>query len=233
MSHTHIDPDDPEDLSAVFYRDYYSRVFNEGGFVGWSYRKTHREVERGHNRPNLDILEIGAGKGEHLPFVEPTYASYTMLDLFPAPIEPPWAGDRRVTWHQGDACGVSLTDRSFDRVISMCVLHHLRDPAAALRNVRNWLRPGGVFTAFLPSDPGLLNRLNRQLFVAPRSRRLGFGDYEVFNAREHHNHYWGLRHEIAYAFRGFDIQRRYWPFRIPAADVSVFSIWNITKPGRP
>lgn len=225
-------PPVPEsDLAAQFYRDCYQKVFNDQGFVGWSYRKTHRAVEANH-RPDAraEILEIGAGTGEHLAFVTQAFARYVMVDLSPEPADPPWRNDERVTWVQGDVSAPILEGQQFDRVISMCVLHHLRDTEAALRNIRTWLKPGGTFTFFLPSDPGFLNRLNRSLFVTPRARRLGFAHYPVVNAREHHNHYWGLKEELLYEFRDFDVRRSYWPLGIPLADLSVYSVWNVTKP---
>ena len=226
-------PSEADDSRLVddFYRRFYGSVFNSSGFVGSSYRLTHRAVEGvSAHKPRAVILEIGAGKGEHWEFVPPTYERYDMLDLFKAPEDPPWAQDPRVAWIQGDVCTHVFPAESYDRVLAMCVLHHLGDPAQALRNIRTWLKPGGEFTFFLPSDPGILNRLNRALFVTPRARRLGYAHYEVFNAREHRNHYWALRHEILHQFAGFDIRRRYWPLRIPAADMSVFSVWAITKP---
>ena len=214
-----------------FYRRCYSSVFNSKGFVGGSYRLTHRAVEAmSAHKPRATILEVGAGTGEHLEFVPSTYERYDMVDLFKAPQNPPWVGDPRVAWIRGDVCSPIFPAESYDRVLAMCVLHHLSDPADALRNIRTWMKPGGEFTFFLPSDPGILNRLNRALVVAPRARRLGYAHYEVFSAREHRNHYWALRHEILHQFAGFDIRTRYWPLGIPAADLSVFSVWAITKP---
>jgi phosphatidylethanolamine/phosphatidyl-N-methylethanolamine N-methyltransferase len=220
-----------EDLVSRFYRDCYGDVFNSSGLVGWSYRQTHRAVEARHpDSRGLSILEIGAGTGEHLAFVDPRFDRYVMVDLSPAPANPAWAGDDRVSWVQGDVCRPILDDAAYDRVISMCVLHHVDDPGAVLANVRRWLRPGGTFTLFLPSDPGLLNRLNRRLLVTPRARRLGFDHYEVVNAREHHNHYWGLKHELEFRFRDWQVRRRYKPFGIPAAGLSLYSVWEVTRP---
>jgi len=222
---------DIDDLVSCFYRDYYQDVFNSDGLVGWSYRQTHRAVEARHqDSTGLSILEIGAGTGEHLPFVDPRFDRYVMVDLSPQPAEPTWERDPRVTWVQGDVCRPLLDDQHFDRVIAMCVLHHVDDPVGTFANVRSWLKPGGTFTVFLPSDPGLLNRLNRRLLVTPRARRLGFDSYEVFNAREHHNHFWGLREEMNYAFGDCTIRRRFRPFGIPVASLSMFSVWDITVP---
>ena len=219
------------DPVARFYADFYDVIFNREGFVGWSYRLTHRAVERAAPMlPEMSILEIGAGTGEHLEFVRPDFASYTMLDLFDAPPNAAWGGDPRVSWVTGDACGQAIEDAQFDRVVSMCVLHHVNNPAKALENVRKWLLPGGTFSLFLPSDPGFLNRVNRKLFVNPRARRVGFYDYEIMNAREHRNHFWGLKRELGYQFADYRVRRRFYPFGLPFGDLSLFSVWHFTKP---
>lgn len=98
-----------------------------------------------------------------------------------------------------------------------------------MQNIRRWLKPGGVFTLFLPSDPGIFNRLNRRVFVMPKARRLGFRDYDLMNAREHRNHYWSLRTELLEQFAGDRIQRQYKPFGIPSGNLSTHSFWQITK----
>jgi GT2 family glycosyltransferase/tetratricopeptide (TPR) repeat protein/2-polyprenyl-3-methyl-5-hydroxy-6-metoxy-1,4-benzoquinol methylase len=51
----------------------------------------------------------------------------------------------------GDAEGLSFEPGSFDAVICGDVLEHLRDPAALLRRVRGWLRPGGLLVASIPN----------------------------------------------------------------------------------
>lgn len=225
--------DSSSDLVSRFYRDYYSQVFSGSGIVGRGYRLTHELVEKGFaDSPGNSILEVGAGQGEHLAYVSPRFSSYTMVDLLEPPDElvPRLGGPLR--WITGDVASCDFPSQAFDRIISMCVLHHLEDVSASLERIRWWMAPGATFSVFLPSDPGFLNRMNRRLFVAPRSRRFGFAHYELVNAREHRNHYWGLRTELEYQFRDCRIKTRYWPFGVPIADASLFSVWQITSPLR-
>ena len=220
-----------ETLVSSFYRDCYQTVFNAPGAVGWAYRKTHRDLERGYaDASGQSILEIGAGTGEHLEFCDSRFDQYVMVDLNAEPADPPWKMDERVSWVQGDVCRPILRGEKFDRIVSMCVLHHVHDLPSLFRNVKEWLKPSGSFSFFLSSDPGLLNRLNRRAFITPRARRLGFPDYAVVNAREHRNHYWGIREEVHYAFRGFSISARFWPFGLPIASLSTYSIWRVALP---
>jgi len=218
------------DIVDDFYANYYERVFNSSGLVSWSYRSTHRQMEKGISLPaGASILEVGAGTGEHLSYVAPDYGRYVMVDLFGPPVNPFWQGDPRISWVTSDISADLQFEGSFDRIISMCVFHHLADPRAAMQNIRRWLKPGGVFTLFLPSDPGMLNRLNRRVFVTPRARRLGFKEYDLVSAREHRNHYWSLRTELLEQFAGDQIQRKYKPFGIPLGNLSTHSFWRITK----
>ncbi|WP_374296747.1 class I SAM-dependent methyltransferase [Sphingomonas sp.] len=55
--------------------------------------------------------------------------------------------DQRVTVHRGDACALPFTDASFDRALSMLVLHFVSDAPRAVAEMRRVLRPGGVAAA--------------------------------------------------------------------------------------
>ena len=222
------------DIVKDFYENYYASIFSKSGLSSKFNSQTHRALETGMERKgNLpsdgeySILEIGAGKGEHFEYVAKPWGKYVMLDILPQPKE--FSKFKGASWVKADICGPGLEIGKFDRVISMCVFHHLDDPGSAMENIKKSLNSGGVFSLFLPSDPGVLNRIVRKLFVTPRARKLGFEHYELLNAREHRNHYWGLKKELEHQFRDFEISRKYYPFRIPAGNLSLFSIWHIKK----
>lgn len=221
-----------EMLVEEFYRHYYSEVFSGGGITSWAYRKSHRLLERPFSsNKGLRVLEVGAGQGEHLPFVTGDFEQYLMLDLVEMPEKALWRDDRRIKWKVGDVGDENLLPaHEFDRVIMTCVLHHVESPRQALLNIERLVRPGGTFSVYLPTDPGLMSRLVRAAIISPRARRRGFFDYDLVNAREHRNHFWGLRFEIREVFRGWKIQSTYWPSRIAVAGFNSFSIWQLRKP---
>ena len=222
-------PGDPK--TASLYGEEYQRLFNSGGLTGWGYRKTHVDIERHPSaRSARQILEIGAGAGEHLQYVQSEFERYVMVDLRSAPDNLSGPSGREISWLQADAADDIFAPDSFDRVISMCVLHHVSDVSLVLANISGWLRPGGTFSLFLPSDPGFLNRMNRRLVVNRRAKRVGVSDYPLIWSREHRNHYWSIRTQILDVFSNFTFQVRYWPFRVPAADLSLYSVWHISKP---
>jgi phosphatidylethanolamine/phosphatidyl-N-methylethanolamine N-methyltransferase len=210
-----------------FYENYYSQVFSKNGLSSLFNSLTHKALELGvkNHKKVGEILEIGAGKGEHYKFVKQEFENYSMLDLFSRPKD--FDEFLNANWIQADICDTNLDLQSYDRILLMCVLHHLSDPVSAIQNIKKFLKPGGTVSIFLPSDPGMLNRLNRKLFVTPSARKLGFCDYELVNAREHRNHYWALKKELEFQFEGYKISRKYYPFGLQAGNLSLFSIWTI------
>lgn len=55
--------------------------------------------------------------------------------------------DPRVTARQGDACALDFANASFDRALSLLVLHFVSDPGRAAAEMRRVVRPGGVAAA--------------------------------------------------------------------------------------
>ena len=223
------------DIVRDFYENYYSAVFSKSGMSSKFNALTHKALESGIQKfratskaeIEYSVLEVGAGKGEHFSYVKKPFDDYVMLDILPQPKNLSTFKD--AVWVQADICDPKLELGKFDRIISMCVFHHLSEPASAMENIKKSLKSGGVFSLFLPSDPGILNRIVRRLFVTPNAKRLGFEFYELVNAREHRNHYWGLRKELEYQFQDFKISKRYYPFGIQTGNLSLFSVWHIKK----
>jgi SAM-dependent methyltransferase len=217
---------DPHKIVKDFYDSYYEDTFNCGGLNGWGYRKTHKDLEM--RAPQAEkILEIGAGNAQHLRYVERKFSEYIMVDLTD---KPQVFEDERLRWVQGDIEQSQFTPNYFDRILSMCVFHHLDNPEKVMELIDIWLKPGGTFSLFLPMDPGLANRLNRHLLVIPRTRKLGFQDYEIVNALEHKNHFWGLKSMLNYYFHHYDKKVVHRPFGKLIPFGNLYSIWQLRKP---
>ncbi|MFL5679346.1 MAG: class I SAM-dependent methyltransferase [Chloroflexota bacterium] len=73
-----------------------------------------------------------------------------------------------VTYHEGSLASLDL-ESSADVVTSYCVLPHVIDPVAELREIRRVLRPGGWVVAEMPSN-GLFRRVAKSLHRATRGR---------------------------------------------------------------
>ena len=216
-----------------FYEKFYTDIYNKSGLSKLSFESTHRALESFDTSvfsSSAIILEIGAGKGEHFSYVKHDFGKYVMVDLFEEPKEHPGKNDLRVHWLQSDVMNTQIEPNSYDRIISTCVFHHLDSPFEVMQKISAALRPGGIFSLFLPSDPGVLSRMNRNLIVKRKASQLGFHKYDLMASFEHRNHYWGLKAMLEEVFSDWDISRRYYPFGIRSANMSLFSIWQVRKP---
>jgi phosphatidylethanolamine/phosphatidyl-N-methylethanolamine N-methyltransferase len=204
-----------------YYAEHYDAVVHSGA-AGAVQRRFHLAVERPwraeHEFPT--VLELGATGGEHLRFVRHRFARYTMLDIRDSRAarevaRRASAPTAAVDFQVGDAQDLAgIDDASVDRLISMCLLHHLDDPRGSLVQWRRVVRPGGVLSIFLPCDPGALWRAGRALTTFRGARASGYSALAVryINACDHRNHFASLRWMIAATFADDDVSIRRFPF---------------------
>jgi SAM-dependent methyltransferase len=116
------------------------------------------------------ILDLGTGLGHWsrllLKRIKPDW-TFHGLDLEQHWVEQAQAAFKaefpdidaaRIQFKQGDAHSLSYPDESFDLVTCQTVLMHLRDPSAALREIKRVLRVGGLILCAEPIN--LINRLD-------------------------------------------------------------------------
>ncbi len=107
-------------------------------------------VTQSYMRPDMDIVEFGCGTGStaiaHAPFVASIRAidfSDNMLAI--ARKKADAAGVANITFERGDIAEPDIAPASVDMVLGLSLLHLLRAPDAAIANVFEMLKPGGVF----------------------------------------------------------------------------------------
>ena len=99
------------------------------------------------------VLDLGCGTGTLTLLAKQTHPDADMVGLDPDPQVLSRARGKAVqagvaiTWDEGLATSLPYPDRSFDRVLSSLVLHHLKRPARQVAFDEVWrvLRPGGEF----------------------------------------------------------------------------------------
>ncbi|HEX5808998.1 MAG TPA: class I SAM-dependent methyltransferase [Anaerolineales bacterium] len=97
------------------------------------------------------VLDVGCGTGR-LAFALTERCQVRQLygiDVSPAYIEYATRKnqDARIAFHVGDACALAFPDHSFDRVLSLLLLHFVPGAERAIAEMRRVARPGAVVGA--------------------------------------------------------------------------------------
>jgi SAM-dependent methyltransferase len=98
------------------------------------------------------VLDVGCGAGrlgEALKARQP--AEVVGIELDPEAAAAARGRLDRVVCGDVERLGEDFGPAAFDAVVAGDVLEHLRDPAALLRKVRRWLKPGGRLVASVPN----------------------------------------------------------------------------------
>lgn len=105
-------------------------------------------------RPGIRVLDVGCGPGSITADFAKLVAPEVVVGVenVEAPLEiarevADRAGLTNIRFELGDAYSLDYPDASFDIVHAHQVLQHLRDPVAALREMRRVCAPGGVVAA--------------------------------------------------------------------------------------
>ncbi len=169
-------------------------------------------------------MEVGAGTGEHVPFVRHRFDSYTLTDMDEKTLEVAKGKygalhPDKLRFDTQSGSNLTYPDDSFDRLIAAHVLEHIYQPHLALKEWCRVIKPGGTLSILIPTDPGIAWRLGRHL--GPRRNAIAQGiAYDYVMAREHVN---PCNNLIAFLRHYFpDAQESWWPTPIPSIDANLF-----------
>jgi SAM-dependent methyltransferase len=214
----------------VFYSDFYKSVIFGKGLGPWAVRRSHSKMEKTLSDFKFSkTLELGAGNGEHLDFIEHNFDEYFVTDLKPPRLNKKWKADQRVQCHVVDAENIPYAAATFDRVVVTCLLHHVSNPEKVLLEILRVLKNEGVATLFLSCDPGLLVRMLRAITTARAADKNGFKGYGLMVARDHRNHIGSLLQMVRFVFRSCEINIRFYPFRIHSWNLNGYVVVQISK----
>jgi phosphatidylethanolamine/phosphatidyl-N-methylethanolamine N-methyltransferase len=218
-----------KDVDA-FYSDHYREIMGTG-IISRVWGIIHSQMERpfsGGSYPN--ILEIGAGNGEHIPFVACNYESYLATDIRIENLSNIQKIESRVKLQVEDAQKLTLQDDSFDRVIVTCLLAHLDKPEEAVAELHRVVRKhSGYVTIYLPCEPGIFLRLIRNFSTHLKARKRGVEDISRIHYLEHRNYYLALDSLITNEFNGSRIKKRFYPFRYLSWNLNLYRIYQISN----
>lgn len=225
-----------EDKAWITWREKFSELYDESNYSSPLQSSVMRASHKLVEKPFDDqahfgrVLEVGAGTGEHLPFVRHSFDEYTLTDLDPKTLEvakTKLAGinNQKVIFEAQTGSKLAYPDNTFDRVVATHVLEHIYQPHLALKEWRRVLKHGGVISILIPTDPGIAWRLGRHL--GPRKNAIAQGiKYDYAMAREHVNPCNNLIAILRHYFPGSN--EGWWPFPIPSIDLNLFFSFNAT-----
>lgn len=179
-------------------------------------------------KPGIKTLEIGAGLGSHLQYEDLTLQEYHCLEYreeFCAEIRerlPPyqvWCGDI----HSSNV----WPPQSFDRIIAIHVLEHLRDLPLALDRIQSLLKKDGVLDIVIPCEGGLAHTLARKISAERLFREHFKMDFTPIHLNEHVNSFGEIMELLSQSFRVET--RRYFPLRIPFPNFNLCAGFRLTR----
>jgi phosphatidylethanolamine/phosphatidyl-N-methylethanolamine N-methyltransferase len=226
-----IVPSDHEALHALWAAAYERNNYVDGSLSAKILSKTHALIEKDFSADKFfqDVIEVGAGSGAHLHFVQHEFDRYVMCDTnleILRSARPPEHLLKKVEIHQADAIELPFPDDSFDRLIATHVLEHLPRPQDVLQEWTRIIRPSGVLSIILPCDPSIPWRLGRTLGPRKAGQDAGL-PYDYFMAIEHINPIHNLVKIIDALFP--EKRVRWWPFPfVPLHDVNLIYAVNIS-----
>jgi SAM-dependent methyltransferase len=116
-----------------------------------------------------DVLEIGSGIGNLSGLIADAAASAVLTDARPRyldALQRTFAARPGVSVVAYDLDGPPpppLAGRSFDTIIAVNVIEHVKDDAALVRALAGLLRPGGKLVVYVPACPFAFGSLDRAL----------------------------------------------------------------------
>ena len=215
-----------------FYSDYYENIFGSG-VIGWAAGVAHRFMEKPlDERIFTNVLELGAGNGQHRKYVRHQFCRYIETDLrFDQGIvrELEITPGKIVEQRFLDAEDLTVFESAqFDRVIATCLLAHLPNPEKALKEWRRVVESGGSLTIYVPTEPGLVLRIFRSLTTKRKALKLGL-DHSAVHYREHRNMWIFMNLLVLEIFAEDIIKRRRFPFSFLTWNLALFDVYEITK----
>lgn len=183
----------------------------------------HRQIAA-ENSKGGDVLEIGAGSLNHLPYERERAGGYDVIEPFSALYED--SAHRHLIRDFYPDISVLPKERRYGRIISIAVLEHLSDLPAVIARAALHLREDGLFQAAIPSEGGFLWGLGWRLTTGLSYRLRTGHSYATLMRHEHINEAAEIITLIRHFFADVTIRR----FPLPANHLSLYACIRAKKP---
>lgn len=173
-------------------------------------------------KPGGNVLELGAGLGDQIPYENMKITKYYALELRPNIASILKRKYPKVNIKVGD-CQKKLPyrDNFFERVQAIHVLEHLPNLPFTLKEVKRVLKPDGQFCVVIPCEGGLLHAIGRY-FSGKRVFEKRYGvPYDWCIRSEHINMADEIIEELKKEFKLSKSQ--YYPLLVPSFNLNLFA----------
>jgi ubiquinone/menaquinone biosynthesis C-methylase UbiE len=220
---------DKVEFIDAFYDDHYQKLMGTG-LISNYWALIHKQMEKPFLKKNLSqILEIGAGNGEHLNYVARNFEKYTATDLRLNNLRSIATVGTSIVTSVQNAENLKFDNESFDRVIVTCLLVHLDKPEKAIAEMKRVVKKnGGYVTVYLPCEPGIFLRLVRKYSTHRKAKKLGISNIQRLHYLEHRNYYLAVDNLIVNTFEKSQIQSRFYPFPFLTWNFNLYKIYQVS-----
>jgi len=230
----------PEDPAWIDYRNRFAETYDDLNYNGclktWAMNAGHKLTEKKFTQKDFfeKVLEVGAGTGHHLSFIQHQFDQYFLTDLDSKALDlakNKLANSKKyekfkhkIIFDIQSGAQLTYPDNSFDRVIATHILEHILEPHLVLKEWARVLKHQGILSILIPTDPGIAWRLGRHL--GPRQKSINHGiAYDYAMAREHVNSCHNLIAILNHYFP--TAQKSFWPLPIKSIDLNLFFVCHV------
>ncbi|MEI6288247.1 MAG: class I SAM-dependent methyltransferase [bacterium] len=125
----------------------------------------------------LKVLDVGCGTGAILQLLEDQGYDATGIDFSEIAVD--YCQDKKLNVLKGSAEKLIFSDSTFDVIVAMDLLEHLKNDLVAVEEFRRVLKPGGLAIIAVPAHPSLFSIHDEELQHYRRYGRKQFLD--LFN----------------------------------------------------
>lgn len=217
-----------EPISEPYSSGLYKDVMGNG-LLKIIWRMIHRQMERPFDGGYYKrILELGAGNGEHREFVRSSWDEYHETDLRLDMLKTNSTKTFSGVYHsKQDIQKIDFPDNFFDRVIISCVLAHVENPLAAIKEIKRVAKPDSFVTIYVPCEPGIVLRIMRRISTIPKNKKLGVSEPYFLHFQEHRNYFLAMDFFIKFIFKKSRIKISARPIRFLTWNFSLYKIYQI------